>query len=144
MKLVTGTGRTSRLLRERELSESRHAASRSLLRLFLHQLSDESLRDVRGDAQRPVRQRAAFTGYRSQLTQRRQIPAPPEEAARDALAPQPALLQGAVQVGRVMAHLFELAGPLLEKVMRVVVVVGYAGTESVDQGEAFVLYTALD
>src|SRR5436190_15737878 len=35
-----------------------------------------------------------------------------------------------MKVGRVMTHLFELAGPLLEKFMGVVVVVRHAGTRS--------------
>src|SRR5439155_11231189 len=81
---------------------------------------------------------------RFQLIQRRQIRVPPEEADRDDLAPQTTLLAGVITVDRVMTHLFDLAGPLLEKFMGVVVVVRHAGTERVDQGKASVLHAAFD
>src|SRR4029450_4822661 len=96
------------------------------------------------DAQRTVSQWTAFSEDWFQLIERRQILAPPEEANRDDIAPHPALLQGAVQVGRVMTHFFQFAGPLLKKFVRVVVVVRHARAEGIDQSEASVLQAPFD
>src|SRR5262249_54400884 len=43
-----------------------------------------------------------------------------------------------------MTHLFQLAGPLLEKFVGIVVVVRHAGAEGVDEGEPSVLQTPFD
>src|SRR5438093_1136461 len=121
-----------------------HAPTVRAVARRLHQLVDEGLRDFRSDAKRTVRQGPAVAEDRFELVQRRQILALPEEADRDDLAPLAALLHGGLEVGRVVTHLFQLAGPLLEELVRVVVVVRHAGTEGVDQGEAILLEAPLD
>src|SRR5688572_7834128 len=110
----------------------------------LHQLLDERLREVRRHAERTMRQRAALAEDGLELVQRRQILAFPEQPDRDDVAPLVSLVHRGAKVGRIMAEIFQLAGPLLEKLVRVLVVVGHARAERVDEGKPAVRDPALD
>src|SRR5215475_6350579 len=110
----------------------------------LHQLSDQRLGDLRGNAQRAVRERAAFGQNRFELIQRGEIFPLPEKADGNDVAPQVTFLHGGAKIRWVMAHVFKLPRTLFEKFVAVVVVVSHARAENVDKGEPFMLDTTLD
>src|SRR5204863_4900600 len=110
----------------------------------LQQLLDERASVLRRYLQRPPGKRITLGQHRLQLIQRGRVVLLVEEPDGDRLAPLATSLDGRVQVGGIVAHLFQLPGALLEEVARVLVVVGHAGAEDVDEGESPVLDRALD
>src|SRR5262249_53418835 len=122
----------------------RRSGDTSSAKASLHQLADERLRHVRRDAQLAMGERAAAAEHRLQLVEGPQVLALPEEPDGNLVAPLRSPLDGEVQVGRIVPHLVEPLGPLLEEVVGVVVVVRDARAEGVDEGEAPVQQAPLD
>src|SRR5437762_9814492 len=88
------------------------------LRSDLHQFPDQRPRGFPVDAQWPASDGGVVLQDRFQLVQRRQVLTLPEQANRNLLAPFVAALHGVQKISRVVRLILELAGALLEKLVR--------------------------
>lgn len=83
-----------------------------------------------------MRERAAFGEDGFEWIECRQVRALPEQANRDFVAPLQRAIHRRVEISRVVAHLFKRFAARPEELVGVVLVVGYARTEDIDQRES--------
>src|SRR5262245_50510314 len=99
----------------------------------LKQFLDDCLGVLASDAEFTVGQRSTFTQHRLQILQGRQIGPSPEETDRNFLAPHVALIESLMKITWVVALFFEDFHPRIEPLVGVVLVVGHAWAEHIDQ-----------
>src|SRR5438128_1386820 len=81
---------------------------------------------------------------RFQILQALQVGPTPEQSNRNFVAPLKTALDRLMQIGRVVALFFENFHSRIKPLIGVVLVVGHARTEDIDQGKAFVLNRAFE